>query len=135
MGRAWPRLAGAAGVGFVPLASSVLIEGGRPATFATDDAIRRFFAATSNHHRAAVAAFPLIPAASPFLPFFAGLHDALRRGVPAPRAFRRPRSLPGVGAGGRRRARERTFGQSQAPREHDTRGGVIHANERGWRVR
>jgi hypothetical protein len=72
------RLAGLSGVGFVLLlAASVLIEGPRPDTYASDQAIRGFFAVAGNQDRAALAAFLVIPAAALFLFFLAGLHDAL----------------------------------------------------------
>jgi hypothetical protein len=75
------RMAGVSGVGFVVLlGASVLIEGARPDTFASDEAIHRFFAEAGNQDRAAVAAFLLIPAAALFLFFLAGLHDLLHRG-------------------------------------------------------
>lgn len=79
MNRRGLRLAGLAGVGFIALlAASVLIEGARPDTFASDEAIQRFFADTANQNRAAGAALLLIPAAALFLFFLAGLHDILR---------------------------------------------------------
>jgi hypothetical protein len=78
------RLAGLAGLGFVLLlAASVVIEGGRPDTYASDQAIRRFFTEGANQDRAAIAAFLLIPAGCLFFFFLAGLHDALRGDDPA----------------------------------------------------
>lgn len=73
------RSAGLAGIGFaVVMAASVLTEGGRPDTFATDRQITAFFQGHANQIRGAVAAFLLIPAAFLFLWFLAGLYGRLR---------------------------------------------------------
>jgi hypothetical protein len=73
------RWAGLLGVGFVVLvAASVLIEGGRPDTFATDAEITRFFGAQASQTRGVIAAFLLIPAALLFLWFLGGLYGRLR---------------------------------------------------------
>ena len=56
--------AGLAGVGFAAvMAASVLIDGGRPDTFATDRQVTAFLQGHANQMRGAVAAFLLIPAA------------------------------------------------------------------------
>jgi len=73
------RWAGLSGVGFAVLvAASVLIEGGRPDTFATDAEITRFFGTQANQTRGVIAAFLLIPAALLFLWFLGGLSGRLR---------------------------------------------------------
>lgn len=72
------RVAGLCGVGFVlVMAASVLTEGGRPDTFASDGEIVRFFQRSANQERAVAAAFLLIPAAFLFLWFMAGLYGRL----------------------------------------------------------
>ncbi len=72
------RPAGLAGIGFaLVMAASVLTEGGRPDTFATDRQITAFYQGHANQIRGAVAAFLLIPAAFLFVWFLAGLYGRL----------------------------------------------------------
>lgn len=74
------RWAGLSGVGFAVLvAASVLTEGGRPDTFATDAEITRFFGTHANQTRGVIAAFLLIPAAFLFLWFLGGLRPTDRQ--------------------------------------------------------
>src|SRR4029453_16332791 len=62
------------------MAASVLAEGGRPDTFATDGEVAAFFRSSANQNRGVAAAFLLIPAALLFLWLLTG---AFRRLPPA----------------------------------------------------
>lgn len=73
------RAAGLCGVAFAVLMGvSLVIEGGRPDTYATDAEVARFFGNEGNQYRAALAAFLLAPVGVLFLWFLAGLYRRLR---------------------------------------------------------
>jgi hypothetical protein len=77
------RPAGLCGVGFIlVMAASVLAEGGRPDTFATDGEVAAFFRSSANQNRGAAAAFLLIPAALLFLWLLTGLYGRLHPAEP-----------------------------------------------------